>query len=99
MVVAGTADVGVQDRRAVRGERRRLAIEPVLDDGGDALVIERADLDCSDRDSLGPSSIDAAIYFLDAEAGPEPLLRFSPPGQYGDDERLGIGAYLASRSQ
>ena len=57
MVVAGTADVGVQDRCAVRGERRRLAIEPVLDDGGDALVIERADLHGSDRDSLGPSKV------------------------------------------
>jgi hypothetical protein len=35
----------VQDRRAVRGARRRLDLEPVLEDGGDALVVERADLD------------------------------------------------------
>ena len=63
----------------------------MLDDGGDALVIERADLDCSGRDRLSPDSINAAVETQDAEAGAEPLLRVWPPGQHGDDQRLGIG--------
>ena len=96
MVVAGTANVGVQDRCAARGERRHLAVEPVLDDGGNALVIERADLHGSDRDCLGPSSIDAAIETQDTEAGAEPLLRMGPPGQHGDDQRLSVGTDRAS---
>ena len=94
MVVAGTADIGVQDRRAVRGARRRLGLEPMLEDGGDTLVIERAaaDLDRgADGDRLRSDGINAAIEAQDAEASAEALLRMWPPGQHGDDQRLGVG--------
>jgi len=92
MVVAGTADVGMQDRCAVRGVLRRPGLEPILEDGGDALVIERADLDRAAGDRFRTVSLDAAIEAQDAEAGPEALFRMGPAGQHGDDQRLGVGA-------
>jgi hypothetical protein len=82
VVVAGAAGVGVQDRRSVRGVLRCLALEPVLEDGGDALVIERADLHCAGGDRLRSGGIDAAIEAQDAEAGTKPLLRMWPSGQH-----------------
>ena len=91
MVVAGTANVGVQDRRIVRGARRRSGLEPVLEDGGDALVIERADLDRTGGDRLRSGGINAPIETQDAKAGTEALLRMWPSGQHGDDQRLGVG--------
>ena len=79
MVIAGTADVDVQDRRAVRGARRRLGLEPMLEDGGDALVVERTDLDRADGDRLRSGGIDAALEAQNAVAGAEPLFRVRPP--------------------
>ena len=45
MVVAGAADVVVQQRRAVRGLRRRRSVEPMLKDRCYGGVGQRADLD------------------------------------------------------
>ena len=45
MVVAGAADVRVQQGCAVRGLRRCLPVDPVFEDGGDRGVGQRADLD------------------------------------------------------
>jgi hypothetical protein len=46
VVVAGAADVGVKDRRAVRGALVcGLPIELVVEDGANRAVSERADLD------------------------------------------------------
>jgi hypothetical protein len=44
MIVSGTTDVDVQDQRAV-WIALSFVFEPVLDDGGDALVGQGADLD------------------------------------------------------
>src|SRR5512142_2701459 len=92
MIVAGTADVGVQDRRIVRGVWRRSGLEPMLEDGGDALVGERTDLDRAGGDRLRSGGINAPIETQDAKACTEPLLRMWPSSQDGDDQRLGVGA-------
>jgi hypothetical protein len=81
----------MQDRRIVSGARCRLGLEPMLEDGGDALVIERADLDRAGGDRLGPVDCDAAIETQNAEAGAEALFRVRPSGQHADSQRLGVG--------
>ncbi len=86
----------MQDWRSVRGLLRCLALEPVLEDGGDALVIERADLHRAGGDRLCSGGIDAAIETQNAEAGPEPLFRMWSSGQHGDDQCLGVGTDRAS---
>ena len=90
MEVAGAADVVVQDRRAVRGLRRRPTVEPVLQDRHDALVGQRADLDGAATDGLRPNRLDAAEQTQHPDAGSEALLRMRPADQHGDDQRLGV---------
>ena len=63
-----------------RGAWRRSGLEPVLEDGGDALVIERADLDRAGGDRLRSGGINAPIETQDAKACAEPLLRMWPSG-------------------
>ena len=46
VVVAGAADVVVNDRRLVRGGCGPFAIEIVLQDGGDRAIGVRTDLEC-----------------------------------------------------
>src|ERR1019366_6334828 len=84
MVVAGAADVVVQQRRAVRGARRRCLVEPVLEDRGDRGVGQRADLDGAQADRLGPGGIDAAEQPQHAETGTEALFGMRPASQHGD---------------
>jgi hypothetical protein len=92
MVVAGTADVGVQDPRSVvRGIQRRSGLEPVLEDGGDALIVERPNFHRAGGDCLRSGRINAAIKAQDAKACAEPLLRVWPSSQHGDDQCLGVG--------
>src|ERR1700757_1115718 len=62
----------------------------MLEDGGDAPVIERADLDRAGGDRLRANGVDAPIETQDAQACAEPLLRMWPSGQHGDDQRLGM---------
>jgi hypothetical protein len=50
----------VHDRRAVGGPRLWLAIEVMVEDRGDALVGERADLEGAERDRFGARRIEAA---------------------------------------
>src|SRR5258708_2735073 len=90
MVVAGAADVVVQQWRVVRGLRRRRSVESVFEDRGDARVGQRADLDGPQADPLGPGGINAAKQAEHAEAGTKPLFWVRPAGQHGDDQRLGV---------
>src|ERR1039458_3478945 len=52
MVVAGAADVLVQQGRAVRGLRRRQPVGPVFEDGCHRGVGQRADFDRAQADRL-----------------------------------------------
>ena len=60
MVVARAANVVVQQRRAVRGSRRRRLVDPVIEDRADRGVGQRADLDSALADRLGSGGINAA---------------------------------------
>ena len=75
----------------VRVAWRRSGLEPVLEDGGDALVVERTDLDRAGGDRLRSGGINAPIETQDTKACTEPLLRMWPSGQHGDDQRRGVG--------
>ena len=88
----------MQQGRAVRGLRRRLLVEPVFEDRGDAVVRQRPDLDGPDADCLRARRRDAAEQPQHTEAGPEALLRMRPPGQHGKDQRLRAGTDVARLS-
>jgi hypothetical protein len=49
MVVAGTADIGMEDRHTVGGRTRRLAIELVVEDRAHRAVGQGSDLNCPRR--------------------------------------------------
>lgn len=89
MEVAGAAQVGMVDHR--RGLGLALgAIEVVGEDGGEALVGERADRDSPGRDRFRPGRIEPAEQPQDPEAGAEALLGMGSSAEHGDDEPLGV---------
>ena len=53
MEVARAADVGVHDHRLFGGRRTGTAVEVVGENRGDALVVERTNLDGTRGDPLG----------------------------------------------
>ena len=59
------------------------AVEIVGEDGGDALVGERADRDGAGRDGFGAGGVEVAEQPQHAEAGSEALLGMRPIGQDG----------------
>jgi hypothetical protein len=83
--------VGVIDDDGVF-HRLRGAVEIVFEDGGNALVGERADRQRPGRDGLGACRIQAAEEAQHAEAGAEALLGMWPVGEYGDDQSLSVGS-------
>ena len=88
--IASAADVGVQQRRAVRGLRRRRLVEPVFEDRGDGGVGQRADLHRAQADRFGPGSIKAAEQAQHTKAGAKALFRMRPAGHHGDDQSFGV---------
>ena len=79
MVVAGTADVGVEDRHAVgRRPRRGLAIELVVKDRTHRAVGQRPDIDSPCRRSFEAIDAERAPQADDAEAGAETLFGVRP---------------------
>jgi hypothetical protein len=68
------------------------AIEVVGEDRGDALVIERTDLEGAIGDPFGARRIDAAQQPHDPETGAEALLGVRPVGEDGDDQPLSARA-------
>jgi hypothetical protein len=67
----------------------------VGEDRGDALVIERADLDGAAGDLLSAFRIDAAQQAHDAHAGVEALLGVRPVGEQGEDQPLCVRTHRA----
>ena len=84
-----------------RGRRARVAAVPggrrgfAGEQRGDALAIERADLEGAGRDRFGARGIDAAIKLQNAQAGAKALFGMSPAGEHGGDQPLGVRPDLA----
>lgn len=87
-VTGGRADWMFDDR--VLGIART-AFELVGDDGGDALVGQRADRNRAGHDQLGAFGINNLEQPKHAQAGPESLFGMRPIGQDGEDEPLSVG--------
>src|SRR6516225_11731175 len=79
VVVARSADIGVEDRRAVgRRPLRRLAIELVVEDRPHRTVGQGADLDRPRRGGFEAIGAEWPDQPHEAKAGPEALLRGGP---------------------
>src|SRR6476659_3927022 len=90
VVVARSADIGVEDRHAIGGRPlRRLAIELVVEDGAHRAVGQGADLDRPRGGGFQAIGAEWPHQPHDAEAGPEALLRVGPALQDQFAERGG----------
>src|SRR3954453_11491333 len=93
MVVARAADVGVVDRRAVRGALGGgPTIETVVEDGPDRAVGAGADLEGTHAGGLDPLCAEGAGQPDDAETGAGALLGMGPFGQDHVAQLKGRGA-------
>src|ERR1700730_12248331 len=96
VVVARSANVGVEDRHAVGGRPlRRLAIELVVEDRAHRAVGQGADLDRPRGGGFETIGAERPYQPDDAEAGPEALLRVGPALQ---DQLAERGGSWADRS-
>src|SRR5215469_16896281 len=76
VVVARSADIGVEDRHTIGGRRlRRLAIELVVEDGAHRTVGQGADLDCPGRGGFQAVGGVWPRQSPNARAGTEALIR------------------------
>src|SRR6266403_3783525 len=93
MVVARSADIGVEDRHAIGGwPLCGLAIELVVENGAHRTVGQGADLDCPRGGGFEAIGAERPHEPHDAEAGPEALLRVGPALQDQLAERRGSWA-------
>src|SRR6516225_941611 len=93
VVVARSADIGVEDRHAIGGRRlRRLAIELVVEDGAHRTVGQGADLDCPGGGGFQAIGAEWPHQPHNAKAGSEALLRVGPALQDQLAERGGSWA-------
>src|SRR5438128_3050617 len=96
VVVARSADIGVEDRHTIGGRPLcRLAIEPVVEDRAHRAVGQRADLDRPRGGGFEAIGAERPHQPHDAEAGAEPLLRVGPALQ---DQLAQRGSSWADRS-
>ena len=96
--IAGTADVLVQQGRALRGLRARRSVQPVPQDRGDAVVGQHPDLDRAQAHCLGAVGGQAAEQAQNADAGPKSLLGMRPARQNRQDQRLRMRSEIARLS-
>src|ERR1700675_3532595 len=95
MEVTGATDVGVRNRRPVRGRCRPFGFEGVLQDRIDGSEGARADLQRPAAAPLQPVAAIALDQPDDADRGPESLLWVRALAQDGLDQRRGIAPDLA----
>ncbi len=101
MVVAGTADIGVEDRDTAGGPPlRRVAIELVVEDRAHRAVGQRADLDGAGRCRFEAIGAERPHQAHDAQAGAEPLFGMRPAlqNQLAQGRRRGpdLGGFTAN---
>jgi hypothetical protein len=82
----------LEQRRLITVLARGGTIQIVGEDGGDAPVVHRADLERASRDRLGARRLDAAIEPQDTETGSKALLGMRPMRKDGGDQRFGVRA-------
>jgi hypothetical protein len=91
--VARTANIGmIEQRRLVAALARGDTIQIVGEDGGDAPVVHRADLERAGRDRLGAHRLDAAVEPQNAETGSKALLGMRSMRKDCNDQRFGVRA-------
>src|SRR5580700_4100607 len=96
VVIARSADIGVEDRHAIGGwPLCGLAIELVVENGAHRAVGQGADLDCPRGGGFEAIGAEWPSQPDDAEAGPEALLRVGPALQ---DQLAECGGSWADRS-
>src|SRR3984893_12193766 len=95
MEVTGATDVGVRNRRPVRGRCRPFGFEVVLQDRIDGSEGARTDLQRPAAGRLQPVAAIALDQPGDADRGPESLLWVRALAQDGLDQRRGIAPDLA----
>ena len=81
VVVARSADIGVEDRHVIGGRLRRLAIELVVEDGAHRAVGQGADLDCPGGGRFEAIGAERPHQPHDAEASAEALFGMGPAFQ------------------
>src|ERR1700737_4190624 len=89
VVVARAADVGMEDRRAIRCLVRGVPIELVVEDGTDRSVGERADVDGARGGGFQTCDTERSCQAQDAKTGSEALLGVRPVLQDELAERCG----------
>ena len=90
MEVSRAADIGMIDRRSVRGPSRRAAIEVVLENGGERGVRLGADLQGPFAGGLQPFAAMGLGQAKDADAGAEALFGMRFGTQNDVDQDLGV---------
>ena len=91
--VLRAADIGVIDRRPVRGLSRCAALEFVLEDGGDGRIGGGVDLQGSFAGGLQPFRSVGLGEAKDADTGAEALFGVRPVAHDDIDQDLGIGSH------
>src|ERR1700722_16730218 len=95
MVVAGTTQIGVIEKRGGTAFPGRGVVRLAGEKGGDALAVEDAQFEGAGGDRFEASRIDATIRAQNAQAGAEPLFGVRPAGEHGADQAFGVGSDLA----
>ena len=81
MVVAGTTQIGVIEKRGRTAFLGGCVVGLAGEKGGDALAIEDAQFEGAGGDRFEASRIEAAIRAQNAQAGAEPLFGVRPTGE------------------
>ncbi len=92
MEVSGATDIGVIDRRPVRGLSRFVAIEVISEDGGDGGIGVGADLQGPPAGGLQPVPPMGLGQAQDADTRPEALFGMRPALEDYPDQSRGVGA-------
>ena len=95
MVVAGTTQIGVIEKRGGTAFPGRGVVRLAREKGSDALAVEDAQFEGAGRDRFDACRVDAAIGAQNAQAGAEPLFGVRPAGEHGADQAFGVGSDLA----
>src|SRR6202167_6840785 len=95
MVVAGTTQIGVIEKRGGTAFPGRGVVRLAGEKGGDALAVEDAQFESAGGDRFEASRIEAAVRAQNAQAGAEPLFGVRPTGEHGADQAFGVRSDLA----